>query len=365
MRNYRTFAAALLALAAVSCGPKATVNCSVEGLPEGSSIVVKQLDINSYKTADTLKAGRGGVFTYKAPVAKGQPEFFYFFYSDRQIAALLLEEGEHAKVEADTLGNYSVEGSEGSTLLAEANSSYARFISDMAAAQDNAAASKAYVGHYREAIKFVLENSRSLACVPVLYENVNNLPVFSQLTDAIFFRNVCDSLKTVYPESRFVKALDKEASRREQQLKLQNSLAGAETVGYPDLEMPDVNGSKVKLSSVDSKVTLLHFWDADDAAQKMIAIESLKPLYEELHPRGLEIYSVCLTVDKALWASVVKAQELTWVNVNDGLGAASPSVSLYNLQALPTTFILADGNLNTASVTGVDGLRAEIARLLK
>ena len=124
-------------------------------------------------------------------------------------------------------------------------------------------------------------------------------------------------------------------------------------------------GRKVSLSSVDSKVILLHFWDASVAGQKIINLDVLKPIYEELHPQGLEIYSVCLDPDKVEWASVVKAQDLPWINVNDGYGVASPSVAAYNVTETPSTFIIAGGELVTKGAAGADGLRSLLKSLLK
>lgn len=42
----------------------------------------------------------------------------------------------------------------------------------------------------------------------------------------------------------------------------------------------------------------------------------LLPVYDKYHSKGLEIYSVGVTADKALWASVVKNQNLPWINVS-------------------------------------------------
>jgi hypothetical protein len=110
-------------------------------------------------------------------------------------------------------------------------------------------------------------------------------------------------------------------------------------------------------------VVLVHFWDATDTAQKMMNLETILPVYEEFSSRGFEVYSVCLS-DKKVWADAVRAQELPWVNVNDGLGAASPVVQMYNLQTLPTAFVIAKGELLQEKVTDAAGLRRLLAKLL-
>ena len=111
-------ALALAALALSACADKAGIRGTLADAP-GSIIAVKQLDINTFRDHDSIKVGADGSFRYDVKVAKGQPEFIYLFYGDTRIAALLLEKGERVTVETDTLGRYTVRGSEGSAELAK------------------------------------------------------------------------------------------------------------------------------------------------------------------------------------------------------------------------------------------------------
>lgn len=364
MKTYKLVYLAVCGLLLAACTDGARIKGTIADAP-GKDIVVKQLNLNVYNVLDTVKTSGDGSFSYKLKLAEGQPEFVYLFYGDTRVAALLLEKGETAVVSADTLGNYSVCGSEGSSKLHEIETAYSGFIKEMASTEDPSALGKSYVKHYRESVKYVLQNPFSLTVVPVLFESINNLQVFSQATDAILFRSAADSLKKVYPESRYVKALEAEATRRESNLKLDAMLRSSSQKSFPDIVAPDINGKKVSLDSLDAKVILLHFWDASNAAQKMINLEILKPLYEEFHSQGLEIFSVCLSMDKVEWAGVVKAQRLPWINVNDGLGASSPAVSLYNISATPASLIIAGGELNLQAPSGKEGLRGFIRSMLK
>ena len=72
-----------------------------------------------------------------------------------------------------------------------------------------------------------------------------------------------------------------------------------------------------------------------------------------------------LDVDKALWATTVRAQELPWTNVCDSRGAQSPYVSLYNLAAVPAAFIIADGELVDGKIVDEASLRKLLDDLLK
>ena len=355
----------LAALACAACGDKARIRGTLADAPN-RKLVVKQLDINTYRDLDTIKTGADGSFRYDVAVKAGQPEFIYLFYGDTRVAALLLEKGETATVRTDTLGRYTVSGSEGSAELAQVDKAYADFLAGLQAHQDDPAAMTGdYLQHYRTSVKYVMTHPFSMTSIPVLYERLGDASVFSQVTDAILFRQVADSLKTVYPESRYVKALDREATRRMNILKINGQLQGAAESSFPDISLPDIQGQTRRLSEVDARVILVHFWNASDAAQKMFNLDTLLPLYEDFHARGLEIYSVCCTPDKPEWASSVLAQKLPWINVNDGLGAASPAVITYGVSDLPYSFLIIDGELNTKPLGGVDGLRRELGRLLR
>ena len=361
----KILALALSALALAACGDKAHIRGKLEGAPD-RKLVVKQLDVNVYRDLDTIKTGADGSFRYDVAVAPGQPEFIYLFYGDTRVAALLLEKGETATVQADTLGRYTVSGSEGSAELAKIEKVQADFLADLAAHQDEPTAmTKIYIQHYRNSVKYVLEHPFSMTSIPVFFERLGDDSIFSQNTDAILFRQVADSLLTVYPESRYVKALSREADRRGRIMEINNQLRAAGEASFPDIVLPDIKGERRSLSEVDAKVVLVHFWDVTDAAQKMLNLDSLLPLYKDFHDRGFEIYSVCVTPDKPEWASCVLAQKLPWINVNDGNGGASPAVVTYGVTEVPNSFLIINGELNTKPIGGMDGLRKELARLLK
>ncbi len=361
-----------------ACTTGARIDGTIESAPS-SDVVVKLLNINRYEVLDTVKTDAAGKFSCKVKVEEGQPEFVYLFYKDTKVASLLLEKGDKVSVEADTLGNYTVEGSEESVRLAQVEKNYAAAYSKMnAIAQkmetaegDEALAlgqelSKEYVAYYRQCVRYILENSSSLTSVPVLYQNFGvNLPVFSQSTDAIHFVNVSDSLQIRYPSSKYVRALKKEAERRFGYLELESKFRAAEAVGYPDIELPDLNANKVRLSEVDSKVVMIYFWSSANAGQKMFNLDFLKKIYDDYHSRGFEIYQVALDVDKASWAQVVKQQNLPWINVCDGLGADSQYVLTYNIAGLPSAFIICDGELVDGQVADEKSLRRLLDKLLK
>ena len=362
MKSFKLMAAAALVLLTAACGKNTKIEGTLFETPN-SQVIVKLLDVNRFQVLDSVKTDAKGHFSYSLDIKKAQPEFVYLFYGDRQIASLLLQKGDKVKVQTDTLGVYSVDGSEESLKLQKVEQEYNAFVRDMeriiAREHDpEASLSRRYVAYYRDRITYVMGNTKSLTVVPVLFQQVNpTFPVFGQPTDGIMMQAVCDSLKTVYPESRYVKALEKEAQRRISILDVSSRIQNAEEIGYIDINLPGIDGKNIKLSDKLGKVTMVYFWQAT-AQQKMFNLDALVPIYEQFHKKGFEVYAVSLDSDKAAWASAIRNQKLPWVNVCDTRGAQSPYVTSYGIGSLPMVWFIVDGSVDgSAKVRTADDIR--------
>ena len=378
-RFSRISAFVAVVLLAASCGRTARINALISDA-SSSDIVVKMLNVNTFDVLDTVTLDQDGKMAYELELDKGQIEFVYLYYGGKRIASLLLQPGDKVSVVADTLGSYTVEGSEESAKLAQVEMDYAaalKKMTEMSEALENAQTTEQavamrqelaqeYVSYYRDRVKYIMQNSRSMSVVPVLYQTLGaNLPVFAQKTDAIHFKAMADSLALSYPDSRYVKALRKEAERRMGYLEMDAIINSAQQIGYPDVELPDIDGQKRKLSEVDAKVILVQFWTASDLSQKMFNVDVLKGLYKDFHSKGLEIYQISLDADKILWAQVVKQQKHPWISVCDSRGTASPYAASYNIQMLPSMFIISNGELVDGKVVDETSLRKLLKDLLK
>ena len=369
MKSFKLAASAALVLLAAACGKNTRIEGTLHETSD-SQVIVKLLDVNRFQVLDTVKTDAKGQFTYALDLKDAQPEFVYLYYGDRQIASLLLQKGDKVKVETDTLGVYTVEGSEESLKLQKVEQEYNSFISDVnrILSRENTPEgplSRRYVAYYRDRVAYVMGNSKSLTVVPVLFQQVNpTFQVFGQPTDGIMMQAICDSLKTVYPESRYVRALEKEAQRRISVLEMNNRLQNADEVGYIDISLPGIDGQNIKLSDKLGKVTMIYFWQAT-TEQKLFNLDALVPIYEQFANKGFEVYAVSLDNDKAAWAAAIRNQKLPWVNVCDTRGAQSPYVSAYGIGSLPMVWFIVDGNIdNEARVRNAEDIKDYLRRKL-
>ncbi|MBQ3997085.1 MAG: DUF4369 domain-containing protein, partial [Bacteroidales bacterium] len=137
MRNYKIslIAAVSAALALLtSCGNRAVIDGVLSDAPE-ADVVVRLLDVNRYQTLDTVKTDAQGRFVYKLKIEKNQPEFIYLFHNDTRIASLLLQRGDRVKVSADTLGTYTVSGSEECDKLVTVEKDQSEFLGRLSSLQ--------------------------------------------------------------------------------------------------------------------------------------------------------------------------------------------------------------------------------------
>lgn len=320
---------------------------------EDSCLVLKMLDFNQLKVSDTLEFDPQGTFKARVDIPGGTPAFYYLFDGEKQVAAVILLPGDRVKLSFDEYGDCQIEGSEESNLLKtvdeafyEARVDLENYAAKMDATTDGALAkeyarmmSLKYVNYKKALIKHILEHPKSISSAVLPFQKFNdNLPVFNEETDVILMGQLCDSLQTVYPTSPYVVALADEVNRRKAAFDFRQKVSQIETLSYPELSMPDVNGESQVLSSLDGKVIILAFWSASQIENKMFNQE-LIDVYNRLHGAGLEVYQVSLDVDKSKWASTVKSQNLPWISVNDGLGTSSPACTKYNISYLPAMFV--------------------------
>ncbi|MBO7233038.1 MAG: thioredoxin family protein, partial [Bacteroidales bacterium] len=89
----------------------------------------------------------------------------------------------------------------------------------------------------------------------------------------------------------------------------------------------------------------------------------MRELYQQFEGRGFEIYQVSLDTDEHFWKT--SALNLPWVCVRDSRSLASPYLPMYNVQQIPTFFLIdKEGHLVARDET-IKDLAKEIVDLLR
>lgn len=124
--------------------------------------------------------------------------------------------------------------------------------------------------------------------------------------DVIYYRMVAEAIEERYPESSYLPLLASEIARMDARQNLMSNIA---ETNFPDVELPDMFGRKVRLSSLQGKVVLVDFWSAELGNSNAINAE-LKEVYAEYADRGFEIYQIGVDVSKDIWINAVQEQQL-------------------------------------------------------
>lgn len=132
-------------------------------------------------------------------------------------------------------------------------------------------------------------------------------------------------------------------------------------LGIIDMTFPDVKGAERTLSDFQGKVILLDFTALGLEGTPERTLQ-LRELYDRYHSRGLEIYQVCVDPDRHFWTQ--HCDQLPWTCVYCQEGVNSDILMLYNIQQLPTYFLI-DRNCDLRYRQGeVRNLRSTIESLL-
>lgn len=108
----------------------------------------------------------------------------------------------------------------------------------------------------------------------------------------------------------------------------------------PEVTLQLIDGKKLKLSSLKGKPVLITFW-ATSCPGCIKEMPHLIELYDELHPKGLEIIGIAMPYDRPDYVmEMVKRKKVSYRIAFDLKGDAVRAFG--NVSLTPTTFLIDD-----------------------
>lgn len=348
---------------------------------DGQLMYLENVGISNVVTLDSIKLAPGGKFKF----TEKRPEYpdFYRLRLNNQLINFAVDSTETISFVADAgtfATSYSVEGSENSKAIKaitlaqlDANQAISRLrkeyedkmISDTTYRTKVLAAADAYKEVAR---KYIYSAPMSTAAYFALFQQIDGLLFFDlyDRKDVKAYGAVATSYDHAYPESPRSKHLYNLTLQSMKVLRAQRPVdySNVETkeISFLDIELPDVRGEVVKLSTVaPGKVVLINFTAYQTEWSPALNM-ALGELYTKYHDQGLEIYQVSLDSDFHFWRN--GASNLPWVTVRDPQSVYSQVAGLYNVKQLPALFILdRKGNL-VKRVEDVKKLETDVKAVL-
>lgn len=132
----------------------------------------------------------------------------------------------------------------------------------------------------------------------------------------------------------------------------------------PDFTLNTPEGTPLSLSSLKGKVVLIDFW-ASWCGPCRRENPNVVKMYNELHPKGVEVLGVSLDDNKEKWLKAIKDDGLVWNHVSDLKGWSSSAAKLYGVNGIPATVIVDKNGIIVAKNLRGEELKAAIEKLLQ
>ncbi len=375
--------AAAIALTLTSCGQKRAQITGNITEAKDSVLYLDNMSLDGPKAIDSVRLGDDGAFTMKALPANGGPEFYRLRINGR-IINLSVDSTETITVRAKypTMAtDYEVEGSQNCLTIRELalkQMDLQRRLIDIqgdinlspTAAQDSIVRC---IEAYKQDVKmnYIYKEPMKASSYFALFQTLGNMLIFNpreNAEDIKAFAAVATSWDAYYPEAVRGQNLhniaiegmkDLRIARQQDEMVVDASKVNVTNI--IDIALPDNHGQTRRLTDLKGKVVIIDF-HVFAAKESPARIMKLRDIYNKYHAQGLEIFQVSFDPDMHFWKQQTEA--LPWICVHDNRLTESPIFSQYNLQGLPTFFLMDRENVLHKRDAQIKDLDAEIRSLL-
>ena len=331
----------------------------------GGDIIIEGLVEQKFEKIQTIKLSENNDFSIKLQV--NEPSLYRINFFDKQFAFLVLDEN-HSEVNIVADGDkpdglLEIKGSKDTGYLMEVQeirSGLQKFAEGINPefvkanqAGDQARMEElqmAYMDKQKEINNLVKDKVRemgsSLTAVLVTQELDPN-------QDFAFMDEMAAKFEKSLPNSFFTKQLV-------ERVNVLRKLAIGEVA--PDITMEGPDGDMISLSSLRGNYVMIDFWAA---WCKPCRAENpnVVALYNKYNSKGFEVFGVSLDRKKEDWVKAIEKDGLSWTHVSDLQYFNSAAAQLYNIQAIPATYLLdKEGKIIAKNLRGI-ALRKKLEEL--
>lgn len=392
MKITKLYSAAVImvaALALTSCNNKKFhINGNITEAKD-SMLYLENISLNGPVKIDSVKLGEDGAFDFQENAMDSITPEFYRLRIANQTINLSIDSTETVTVKASypqMSYKYDVEGSENCKTIKDLSLKQMLLQSNINGIVKNPNIGVDSVdvivarmlNDYKQDIKrnnifkAPMQASSYYALFQTIQLGNTNSLIFNPRNnkeDVKVFAAVATSWDTYYPGAERGKNLHNIAIEGMKDIRIiENQMAQqkidaskVQVNGCIELALQDNKGQVRRLSDLKGKVVLLDF-HAFASSESTKRIMMLRELYNKYHAAGLEIYQVSVDPDEHFWKTSTAA--LPWISVRDENGIQGKSLTLYNVQSIPTFFLIDRNNTLQARDAQIKDIDAAIKNLL-
>ena len=392
MKISKLFSVAVImvaALAFASCNNKKFhINGNITDAKD-SMLYLENISLNGPEKIDSVKLGEDGSFTFEENAMDTVSPEFYRLRIANQTINLSIDSTETVNVKASyptMTFKYDVEGSENCSAIKELSLKQMNLQNvinnivknpNLGIDSVNLVVARV-INEYKQDIKnnYIFKAPMRASSYYALFQTIQvggtNSLIFNPRNnkdDIKVFAAVATSWDTYYPNAERGKNLHNIAIQGMKDVRIIESQMAEQKIdaskvqvnGCIDLALQDNKGVVRHLTDLKGKVVLLdfHLFASSESTKRIMM---LRELYNKYHAAGLEIYQVSVDPDEHFWKTSTSA--IPWVCVRDEGGIQGQSLQLYNVQSIPTFFLIDRSNTLQARDVQIKDIDTAIKNLL-
>ncbi len=388
-RLYSVAAIMIAALACTSCNNKKFhINGNITEAKD-SMLYLENISLNGPVKIDSVKLGEDGSFSFEENAMDSITPEFYRLRIAGQSINLSIDSTETVSVKAaypQMSFKYEVEGSENCSTIKELSLKQMTLqgnINAIVKSPSLGVDSANIIIHrmleaYKQDMKinYIFKQPMKASSYYALFQTVQlgntNSLIFNPRNnkeDVKVFAAVATSWDTYYPGAERGKNLHNIAIEGMKDIRIIESQMAQQQIdaskvsvnGCIELALQDNKGVTRRLSDLKGKVVLLdfHLFASSESTKRIM---QLRELYNKYHAAGLEIYQVSVDPDEHFWKTSTAG--IPWISVRDENGPQGQSLTLYNVQSIPTFFLIDRNNTLQARDAQIKDIDTAIKNLL-
>lgn len=314
------------------------VSGTLENMPDGK-LQLSQFVDDSTQAIDDIEVKSGGKFEYQLKL--DGPGFYELNLMDKKIIRLALYD-QDVKISFDFSDENSLklEGSDDSQNMQKIESLMTEYQEKLNELND--AYFEAMSKRDQEAIKEIQNKAMEIEATHTInvketlegmkgsFATMSGISLLNIKNEFLFVDQLVSDLNEKYPDTKMIQVMAN-------QLNEMRALSIGQIA--PEISLPDPDGNLVNLSDLRGKYVLIDFWAAWCRPCRQENPNVVK-LYNEYNSKGFEVFGVSLDRTKDAWVKAIDEDQLTWTHVSDLKYFNSAAAALYQINAIPATYMV-------------------------